>query len=254
MEETLQTAEALPEAETESTATAAAGPADEAGGAEGTTPQAQTEQDAQTITVPIRYNHESRELTLDEARELAQKGLKLDELSPALDKIRYLAAANQKSVQEMVDALAEAQDKQLYNSILEECDGNEALAKRLYEAEKDKWDARYASTKQEEAKAPEKDKADLTARLAGEFGELKAEFPDLAEFKQVPRPVVEMAVGKGITLIDAYLRYQHAEQKKLTAAKAAQEAAAKASPGSQAAGAGETTNPAIDAMMAGVWG
>ena len=131
---------------------------------------------------------------------------------------------------------------------------NEALAKRLYEAEKDKWDARYASSKQAEAKAPEQDREDLTARLAEEFVELKSEFPDLAEFQQVPQTVVDMAVSKGITLIDAYLRYQHAEQKKLTAAKAAQEAAAKASPGSQAAGAGETNNPTIDAMMAGVWG
>ncbi len=54
--------------------------------------------------IPVRYNHESRELTLEEAQALAQKGLKFDELSPTLDKIRYLAAANQKSVQEMVDA------------------------------------------------------------------------------------------------------------------------------------------------------
>lgn len=258
MDDIMQPAEALPEAEPASTATAAAEPTDETGAAADTTPAADTEQDVQPgdgqpIVIPVRYNHESRELTLDEAQALAQKGLKFDELSPTLDKIRYLAAANQKSVQEMVDALVEGQDKQLYNAILEECGGNEALAKRLYEAEKDKWNTRYANSREEEARAPEKDKEDLTSRLAGEFLELKAEFPDVAEFKQVPQPVVDMAVNKGITLTDAYLRYQHSESKKALAAKAAQEAAAKASPGPQAAGAGETTNPTIDAMLAGVW-
>ena len=244
MDETImQPAEALPEAEPASTATAAAEPTDETGEAD-TTPAADTEQDVQPgdgqpIVIPVRYNHESRELTLEEAQALAQKGLKFDELSPTLDKIRYLAAANQKSVQEMVDALVDG--------------GNEALAKRLYEAEKDKWSARYANAREEEAKAPEKDRAGLTERLANEFVELKAEFPDVAEFKQVPQPVVDMAVNKGISLTDAYLRYQHANARKASAAKAAQEAASKASPGPQAAGAGETTNPTIDAMLAGVW-
>ena len=251
MDETImQPAEALPEAEPASTATAAAEPTDETGEAADTTPAADTEQDVQPgdgqpIVIPVRYNHESRELTLEEAQVLAQKGLKFDELSPTLDKIRYLAAANQKSVQEMVDALVDGQDKQLYQSILEECGGNEALAKRLYEAEKDKWSARYANVREEEAKAPEKDREGLTERLANEFVELKAEFPDVAE--------LDMAVNKGISLTDAYLRYQHANARKASAAKAAQEAASKASPGPQAAGAGETANPTIEAMMAGVW-
>ncbi len=157
MDETImQPAEALPEAEPASTATAAAEPTDETGEAADTTPAADTEQDVQPgdgqpIVIPVRYNHESRELTLEEAQALAQKGLKFDELSPTLDKIRYLAAANQKSVQEMVDALVDGQDKQLYQSILEECGGNEALAKRLYEAEKDKWGARYANAREEES-------------------------------------------------------------------------------------------------------
>ena len=259
MDETImQTAESLPEEEPVSTATAAAEPTDETNTAEDTTPAAEAEQDVQPddghpIVIPVRYNHESRELSLEEAQMLAQKGLKFDELSPTLDKIRYLAAANGKSVQEMVDALAESQDKQLYQSILEECGGNEALAKRLYESEKDKWNARYASVKEEDTKAPERDKEDLTARLANEFVELKAEFPDMAEFRQGPQTVVDMAVNKGISLTDAYLRYQHSEQKKASAAKAAQDAAAKATPGSHAAGSGETANPTIEAMMAGIW-
>lgn len=65
-----------------------------------------------------------------------RKRAKIDEVSPTLEKIRFLATANGKSMQEMVDALVESQDKQLYSSILAECDGNEALANRLFDAEK----------------------------------------------------------------------------------------------------------------------
>lgn len=82
--------------------------------------------------------------------------------------------------------------------------------------------------------------------------ELQQEFPELAEFSAVPKSVLDAAV-KGKNLTDAYLRYQRAESKKVSAAKATQEQAAKASAGSQAEGAGETTNPTIDAMLAGVW-
>ena len=206
----------------------------------------------QPITIPIQFNHESRELSLEEAQSLAQKGLKFEELSPTLEKIRFLAAANGKSMQEMVDALAESQDKQLYQSILAECDGNEALANRLFDAEKLKRQTAAESAQKEAAAAQEKEKADLAKRLADEFVELQQEFPELAEFSAVPKSVLDAAV-KGKNLTDAYLRYQRAESKKVSAAKATQEQAAKASAGSQAEGAGETTNPTIDAMLAGVW-
>ena len=251
--EIMQPVESAPQEDTESTATAAAEPTEQNEAATGTTPDAESVEDVQQpITIPIQYNHESRELTLEEAQSLAQKGLKFDELSPTLEKIRFLATANGKSMQEMVDALAESQDKQLYQSILTECDGNEAIAQRLFDAEKAKRQSLYEDNQKQAAAAQEKEKADLAKRLADEFVELHREFPELAEFSAVPKAVLDAAV-KGKNLTDAYLRYQRAESKKVSAAKATQEQAAKVSAGSQAEGAGETTNPTIDAMLAGVW-
>jgi hypothetical protein len=231
--------------------------------AEGTTPAEAPEQnaaEAEDDAFVIQFNHEERRITREEAAALAQKGLRLDrleeqtgtpasELVPMLDKLKFLAAANSKSLPEMIDALAESQDKQLYQSILAECDGNEALANRLFDAEKLKRQTAAESVQKEAAAAQEKEKADLAKRLADEFVELQQE---LAEFSVVPKSVLDAAV-KGKNLTDAYLRYQRAESKKVSAAKATQEQAAKASTGSQADGAGETTNPTIDAMLAGVW-
>ena len=106
--EIMQPAESAPQEDAESTATAAAEPTTEEAKALGTTPDAESTEDVQQpITIPIQFNHESRELSLEEAQSLAQKGLKFEELSPTLEKIRFLAAANGKSMQEMVDALAE---------------------------------------------------------------------------------------------------------------------------------------------------
>ena len=250
----MQAVESAPQEETESTATAAAEPTQETATDPGTTPEEETASDVQPITIPVQFNHESRELTIEEAQQLAQKGLKFDELSPSLEKLRYLAAVNGKNMPDMIDALLESQDKQLYQSILDECDGNESLAKRLYEAEKSQRQTKYESRQKEEAAAAQKEKENLAKKLADEFMELRTEMPDIAEFKDIPQSVVDTAVKKGISLMDAYLRYQYTETKKTTAAKAAQENAAKRSVGSQADGIKENTDPTIDAMLAGVWG
>ena len=198
------------------------------------------------ITIPIRYNHQDRTLTLEQAQALAQKGLKFDELAPVLDRLKTLAAAGGKSVPELVDSLAEEHRQRLYQSLLEECGGNEALAGRLLEAEKLRQQALFA-----DKQAADKDA--LLRRLADEFVGLQKEFPQLTRFGDLPRTVVEMAAG-GMPLLDAYLRHQHSEHKKVAAAREAAQRAAQASAGSQAAGAGETANPTIEALLAGIWG
>lgn len=256
MEENIQTPEVdtAPQDQPEGEATAAAGTTQEAEAATDTTPDAaEGENVQQSVTIPIRYKHEARELTLEQAQDLAQKGMRYDEISPVLDKLRFLAAANDKEVSEMVDALVESQDKKLYDSIMEECYGDEKLAKRLFEVEKAQRQAKYENARQREAAGEQKAREDLAKRLADEFLELKGEFPDIAEFSGLPKQVVDTAVTKGIALTDAYLRYQHAENKRIAAAKTAQEQAAKAAAGPQSAGVGETANPAIEAMMAGIW-
>lgn len=266
----MQPVETAPQGQPDSSAAAeeaAAGTPTENAETEGTTPVSAPDQEAGTAqddAFIVQFNHEERRLTREEAVALAQKGMRLDRLEeqagaqasdivPLLDKLRFLAVANSKSLPEMVDALVESQDKQLYQSLLNECDGNESVAQRLFEAEKAKRQSLYEDSQKQAAAAQEKEKADLAKRLADEFLELKAEFPQMAEFSAVPKAVLDTAVRRGISLTDAFLRYQHAENKKVSAAKAAQEQAQKASAGSQAENGGETSNPTIDAMLAGVW-
>ena len=145
-------------------------------------------------------------------------------------------------------------DAEVYDRLLERCGGNEEIAKELLEVEKNKHKTAYDSLINEEKKAEETSAQELTQRLASEFEELKEEFPALTEFEKVPKAVVRDAAQKGISLLDAYLRYSHHEQKAAEKVRAAQESAAKNSTGSQTQGTGDTTSPAVSAMLKGVWG
>ena len=104
-------------------------------------------------------------------------------------------------------------------------------------------------SKEEMTKA-QRDK--LQDTLAQGYIELAKEIPDkFLSFKDVPRPVVNMAVKKGISLLDAYLRFEHSENQKRESAKAKQTAAANSSSGTMESNPVETA-PEIDAFLAGL--
>ena len=223
-----------------------------------TTPDGSDPAPDPSITIPVRFNHEDRQLSLEEARTLAQKGLKFDELAPTLEKLRFLAAAEGLSLSQLADTLITRQNQQLYQALLQECGGNEAIARRLFAAEQADWQARYQAGQQDEARAAEladqQRQEDLTGRLAREFLELREAFPEVTAITAVPRPVLALAVEQGIPLTDAYLRYQHRQQQNIAAALAAEQAAAGASPGSQAAGGDDGFDPTFAAFVSGVGG
>lgn len=229
-------------------------------GGEGTTPPpatdetpAQPTEEVTPVTIPVRFNHEDRELTVEEATTFAQKGMAYDQITPTLEKIRMLAAGCGKSMEEMVDALVEASDNNLRAQLLQEAGGNQNVADRLYELEKGKRQAAYANRRQAEAQAETDARHQLDERLAEEFGELQAEFPELTDFKAVPKEVVSEAIKKKITLYDAYLRYERKNAKAAAQNASQQAAAAAASTGSRADNApASVEDPLIEAMLRGV--
>ena len=98
----------------------------------------------------------------------------------------------------------------------------------------------------EENTAPEVE--DVTCRLAEEFLTLAEEFPQFVSPAQLPDEVLDMAAEKGISLLDAYLRYRLQEEKKVAAAAEKREQAAARSVGSLSRGAMETP-PEQDAFL-----
>ncbi len=225
---------------TEPAETAAEGEAGET--AEVTTPptddgaseaQDTAEDTTPTVTVPVKFRHESRELSMEEATTYAQMGLQYEAQQPMMDKLRMMAAGRGQSLSEFVDAWAAAEERAFMQATLEKTGGDKETAERLKRLE---WEDRRKACEarvQQEQKAEDDEKAAVTSRLAAEFGELQTEFPDLDSIDKVPDAVINDAIKNNRHLLDAYLRHDRKETKKIEQNRAAQDAAAKASTGSQ---------------------
>lgn len=96
--------------------------------------------------------------------------------------------------------------------------------------------------------------ADLNERLAREFCALRQECPDVTAFDQLPDGVVQYAVDSGTPLLVAYWRHCYGEHRRIERARAEMTAAAAASVGTQRGESAPTTDPAVEAMVQGVWG
>ena len=186
-----------------------------------------TEQEAPFLE--IRYNHESRGLTRDEAITLAQKGI---HYQCTYDSLERVAALKGQTVKEFLSGLETAQDDAYRQGLKEKFGDDEDTINsmmELYNINKQKTlDNARASRKA----AAEQEEQTINERLAQEFVEMKnGDFPELTEFKDLPEEV-KRAAFEGLSLSHAYLKYMHNENKKIEAAKTSQVEAAKKSTGS----------------------
>ncbi len=205
---------------------------------EGTTPtETQAEEEAQepdTFVLPVKFRHETRDLSTEEATRYAQLGMLRESEQEMMDQLAMMASARGQSPAEFVAAWSRAEERHLLESKLQITGGNEEEAQKLlkYDLEQRRaaCNARAAQEQEQEAAA----ERSLTDRLAAEFAELREEYPEVTDYGTIPQEVVNDAVKNGRHLLDAYLRYERREGKKIEKNRAAQAAAAKASTGSMA--------------------
>lgn len=202
----------------------------------------------------VRYNHESKELTQSEAQTWAQKGMQAESI---MNSLRYLAAKEgAKSVKELVENLTTTAENTMRENIRSQLvdEGNEALLESIISLEKEKIKNAVGVMAKDENKAFASEYESENERIANEFIALKSEFPEIKEFKNVSKTVLQMAEKNKISLLDAQLRYQHAENKKIKQAEMSAAAAAETSTGSVVSEDGDNSTPALDAMRKGIWG
>lgn len=160
---------------------------------EETTPQISNE----GIKIPIKFNKEERELSVEEAASLAQKGLKYDMITPDFDRLRSLAQQNGKSVGEFLSMVEGNLKKERRDEILSKCGGNEELTDNFISME-------------------EKLSSD-----DGQLKELMEFFPEISGYDELPEEVVIRSREKGSRILDEYLRHLHSlkMQKRLSEEK-----------------------------------
>lgn len=209
---------------------------------------------AEPVRYPVSYGEDTRELTVDELTTYAQRGMQYDEIAPAWTDLCRMASERGQTPQDLIGAIAAAEERVLYDRLLREANGNRNVADRLMELEKSKRQTAAANAEREKATAVESAKQAQTDRLAAEYLELKAEFPEIADFKDIPKAVVETAVKSKMHLLDAYLRYRHTEGKKIAKNDQTHAAAAATAMGSMSANAPEpdSVDPFIQSMLEGV--
>ena len=192
----------------------------------------------------IQYNHEIKGLSREEAASLAQKGIYYQGV---YDKLDYVATQMDTDVDTLVENLLKKQEdgyrQSLVDKLGEDSDLIDGLMQVYRNNQKEKYDKAVADRKTKTETA-------MTSRLADEFVELRAEFPELEEFKDLPDTVKKKA-AEGMNLTAAFLLYKHNENKRIAAAQDSAIAAEKASAGS-ASSAGDVSDPVVDAFMSGL--
>ena len=196
----------------------------------------------------VRYNHEDRELSQAEAQSYAQRGMQTE---PIMADLRYLAAQDgYKSVKEFIDTLKKAAEDSRMNNIRGQLvdEGNEDLINAIYSAEVSKIKDAAGVIEADEQKAFAAEYETEHERLADEFIALQKEFPELKEFNDVSRNVLTLAQKEKISLLDAQLRFNHAENKKIKQAETSAAAAAESSTGSMASNESDASSSVLDAL------
>lgn len=226
-------------------------------GEEVTTPPTDPAEDADAPPapfLPVKFRHEHRDLSREEATAYAQMGLLYEAEQPTRDKIALLAAGRGQSVQEFVDSLVKYDEKTLLDEKRRITGGNEEEAQKLFRVDMEARQNACAERVRQAQEADQQAEQSLTDRLAAEYGELREEIPEIGEFATIPRDVVNDAVRNGRHLLDAYLRYQRRESKKIEQNRAAQASAQAASTGSLTDSPPEGgMDAATAAMMKAVW-
>lgn len=144
---------------------------------------------APEITVPVKYNKEIKELSLEEAGNLAQKGLKFEAIEADYLALKNLAAKENKSVPAFISELTLSKRSALKEELTEQCGGNEEMAEKILNLEGN-------------------------TETSLNLNEVYEAFEDIKSPEDLPSEVLEKATLKGTNALDEYLRYLLAQKKK----------------------------------------
>lgn len=208
--------------------------------------QNQPQSDAFLTTL---FNHETRQLSRNEAEQLVQIGLYS---KPHIDRLKYLARlSGEGGVKELLNRLISEGEQRLTDDISGKV-ADPSLAKQI--TEQRLAQLREAMPDDEAERANKEAKDDINHRLAEEFLQLQSEFPETQDFAQLPLWVKERAALEGVPLKYAYALYICKEQEKIQANLQSQQKAAEHSARSLKSDASEGTSPEMASVYKALWG
>lgn len=181
------------------------------------------------VVIPVKFNKEIKELTLEEAANLAQKGMKFELILKDFNTLKELSAKAGKSVTLFLEDMKNAVYCERKAALTEKCGGDTELAEHIISLEKE----------------------GVTVSDMG-FSELQEFFPQITEKEDLPQEVIEASMLKGTLLLDEYLRYRLAEELRTKEALKKQKHCENISIGSQLNRKG-SDNPETTEFLKGLW-
>lgn len=181
------------------------------------------------ITIPVKFNGEMKNLTVDEASLLAQKGMKFDSIKDNFEQIKKLARTHGKSVPEFIQAMKQNETELRRKELLQKCSGDTELVDKITALEEKASENGYDS-----------------------FDEVKEFFPKIQNVEALPEQVVENSRLKGTLLLDEYLRYLLAQKRRQEKSIKSQAEAEKLSIGSQF-NQNAPVSPESEEFIKGLW-
>ena len=137
-----------------------------------------------TDTIRVKFNKEFKEIPLEDATTLIQKGMKYDLVFKDYETLKNLSAQNDKSVEEFLSDINGKILEKRIAELTEKCSGDREFAQKVAELEFGKE----------------------VSALRG-FNELQEIFPEIKKESDLPEEVIEKAKLSGRALTDEYLRH-----------------------------------------------
>jgi len=160
--------------------------------------------------VKVKYNHEEKEFTHEEAVPLIQKGMNYDktleklqgfEKSTALAYVEKLAKANNMTVDQIVEHWQQADEQAEIQALADKDNVPYEIAERLYKTEQKTNQIESRLNKEQQTKT-EKDKE------ANDFKEFIANYPDVKP-NEIPKEVWEYQTKTNKSLSDCMMWHEN---------------------------------------------
>lgn len=174
----------------------------------------ETKDNQEQPKIKVKYNHEEKELTLEEATLLAQKGMNYDKLtsqlaalqnSKGLQYLNKLASRSNSNIDDLVDYWEQRDEQEQLNQLIQ-ANIPEEYAKEMLESRKFR---EQTKAQEAEKKAREAEEAKQTAEL-NDFINL---YPDLKP-DAIPKEVWDYRNQNGKSLAEAMMWHENKELKK----------------------------------------
>lgn len=216
-------------------------------------PAEQTKEN-ENFVLPVKFNKKSVDLKYEEAISFAQKGMKYDQISSDLQKLKDHAARSGKSLSEFVAGLEEAEINVIKQQCKDAAGGNEEYEQLLFDKALKDRDLKLQEYNDACSAKEKSEQESLEQKIADGVIAIGKLNPEIKEVSQIPESVFRIAEEEGISIREAYLLSEFKNRKAVEEAQRAEAAAKQSSSGSLKDDAIEGEKSILSEFQRGVFG